>query len=174
MKRFFLLCAVLAFPFICQAVDPLDGAFGLRFGDVFTPNENTPRGTVRTDEYARTQAFRFQPAAPNRLFQEYWVFITPTSHRIYRIVAVGKANNIQLAESQQEAVLTVAREKYYGDFSIHDRWVIQGTRSVSVRPPTTLADGSALWQVAYTDLGLSGRIMTANNGNYEEVDDTGL
>jgi hypothetical protein len=156
------------------AVDPLDGAFGLKFGDVFVLTGDTPHGVVRTDEHARLPAYQFQPAAQNRIFTEYWVYLTPTTHRIYRIVAVGHANNADLAASQQEAAFSVAREKYYGDFSTPDRVIVQGTRSVSVRPATVQTDGSVLWQIAYTDMALAGRIMTANNGTYEEVDDTGL
>ncbi len=174
MKRILTLLATLALPISAFAIDPLDGAFGLRLGDVFTPNETNSQGTVRTDEHAHLPAYRFQPQVPNRNFTEYWVYVTPTTHRIFRIVAVGHANNTTLAESQQDAILAVARDKYYGDFSIHDRWIFQGTRSVTVRPPTVLADGSVLWQVAYTDHALQGRIMMANNGTYEEVDDSGL
>jgi len=175
MNRFLLLiAAVLSFGRATFAIDALDGAFGLRFGDVFSPGDSGAQGTVRTDEHARMPAYRFQPQAQNRHFTEYWVYVTPATHRIYRIVAVGRANNAALAESQQDAILTVARERYLGDFTIRERRVVQGTRSVSVRAPTVLPDGSVLWQVAYTDLALEGRILTANNGTYEEVDDTGL
>ncbi len=177
MNRFIFLLASLASLTLSTsspAAEPLLGAFGLKFGAVFSPNETTPQGTVRTDERVRLPAYRFQPPAPNRLFIEYWVYLTPTTHRVYRIVAIGRANTEELAISQQNAVLTVAREKYDGDFSIHDRWVNQGTRSITVRPPSVQADGTVLWQVAYTDLALAGRVLTANNGTFEEVDETGL
>jgi hypothetical protein len=174
MKRLLFLLASLICTFSALAVDPLDGAFGLKFGEVFTPNENNPSGLVRTDDHSRMLAYQFKPAAPNRSFNEYWVYITPATHRIFRIVAVGRANNEDLAVSQQNAVLAVAREKYSGDFSIHDRWVFQGVSSVTVRPPTPQADGSVLWQVAYTNLALSERVLLANNGTFEEVDETGL
>ncbi len=174
MKRLLLLSIFLCSSLCGYAAVPLTGAFGLKFGEVFTPNDSNTQGAVRTDERARLLAYRFQPAAQNRHFIEYWVYITPVTHRIYRIVAVARANTEQLAIEQQNAILTVARDRYDGDFSIHDRWVNQGTRSVTVRPPLPQPDGSVLWQVAYTDQALGGRIFAANNGMAEEVDETGL
>ncbi len=175
MKPLLSALLLLAFTLPSFAVDALEGAFGLKLGDVFTPTESNPTGIVRTDENARFQAFRFQPIAPNRHFFEYWVYVTPATRRIYRIVAVGRANNSEVASAIQHAIFTVARERYIGDFNypIEDK-VVQGTRSVSLRPPIALPDGTALWQVAYTDLALAGRILAGNNGVYEEVEATGL
>jgi hypothetical protein len=174
MKRILFLLLSLTCTFNVLAIEPLQGAFGLKFGDVFTPTQSNPSGMVRTDEHSRMLAYQFKPTAPNRNFDEYWVYITPTTHRIFRIVAVGHAHTEDLAVSQQNAVLAVARDKYTGDFSVHDRWVYQGVCSVTVRSPVAQADGSMLWQVAYTNQALSERVLVQNNGTFDEVDDTGL
>lgn len=174
MRQILLLLSFFATLSAAHALDPLEGAFGLRFGDVFTPSEQNVSDIVRTDDQIRTRAYKFLPAVANHSFTEYWVYITPVTHRIYRIVAVGRAKSPEQATSQQDAVITVARTKYDGDFLNRERWVVQGSKSVTVRPPTALPDGSFLWQVAYTDMSLMGKIIEATNGTLDEIDETGL
>lgn len=62
----------------------IEGAFGLKLDDKFTPDPKT-----RIDEGQYQGGYRFTPQKPNPQFSEYIVFIAPNSHRIYRIVAVS-------------------------------------------------------------------------------------
>src|SRR5262245_20876873 len=62
----------------------IEGAFGQKFGEKFTPDP-----TARIEQGEHQGGYRFTPQKPNPQFSEYIVFVTPNSHRIYGIVGVS-------------------------------------------------------------------------------------
>ncbi|MGC3989329.1 MAG: hypothetical protein QM796_06555 [Chthoniobacteraceae bacterium] len=89
-----------------QAADRITGAFGLKFGDPFEPK------TEPVSKYGVKDAYEFKPEKANGAFTTYLVKITPTTHRIYQIVAVARTPEISKADELAAKVWAVVRNKY--------------------------------------------------------------
>ncbi len=56
--------------------------------------------------------YRFIPVKPFRSFSRYYVMITPESHQIYKIWAIGDIENIGKGNKERDLILTLLEKKY--------------------------------------------------------------
>src|SRR5687768_2659483 len=93
--------------FACTAIgaENIEGAFGVKLGDVFAPKKAPITGYD-------FPAYEFTPEKPNSAFSTYLVFITPNTHRIFRIMALGLAPDAETALKQSKAIGAVLHQKY--------------------------------------------------------------
>lgn len=113
MKTPLLLIAVLLLwaPAYAENAPQITGAFGVEFGDVFHPTEQTETADL-TDG---TTGYKFTPKKGFREFSDFYVLITPKTHKVYSIWAVAKLRGIEQARHEREVVFKILNEKYGPD-----------------------------------------------------------
>ena len=102
-----LVCALCLFCGHLRA-DDINGAFGKKLGDTFDLAYATGRSAL-TDG---TPMYQFTPDKPFRSFRNYYVLITPSSHKIYAIWGIGPAGNTETGKKEQALVMQILTEKY--------------------------------------------------------------
>jgi hypothetical protein len=150
-----LMAFLLGMPFFCSpsaraAENHISGDFGMQLGEVFKPGESPP-GPV----FEGFPLYPFQPAKENPALREYFVQMTPVSHRIFRIRATGPAANPAACSRQQDQLLEALKDNLKTpkmetveapDFTI--KVLTEGTRNVTVKC-SALSGGSL--EIQYTD-----------------------
>ena len=134
------------------SADKIEGAFGKKLGDQFDPS--TAIGTGKLTD--GTPMYRFSPTNEFRAFTDYFVLITPKTHRIWCIWAQGSTENTDTGKKEQDLVMLILKDKYgepkkqraidrLGDVKVID----QGNRCI-----TTKLTGIAkvTFDVRYMDL----------------------
>lgn len=91
-----------------QAFEKIEGAFGKKLGDVFDPTDAI--GTSSLTDGTPMYAF----STPNgfRAFKNYYVMVTPTTHKIYCIWASGHVENTQAGRKEQAVIMELLTQKY--------------------------------------------------------------
>ncbi len=84
------------------------GAFGVQLGDYFDPSSAIGTGEL-TDG---TPMYKFDPKKKFRSFNEYYVLITPKTHKIYGIWGIGTVGNSQKCEKEQALIMDLLQKKY--------------------------------------------------------------
>lgn len=111
MKRFYtplaLVCLV-AFAQNATAAEKIEGAFGMKLGEVFEPAKAVGKSEL-TDG---TPMYEFAPEKTFRSFKKYFVLITPKTNRIYSIWGIGSAENTPTAQKEQALIMEILRQKY--------------------------------------------------------------
>jgi len=102
-----LLLASLAISATAAGTNRIDGAFGVTLGDSFEPSD-APATTTTVDE----AMYPFTPKNPHDSFNQYYVLITPVSHRVYCIWAIGPEMNVEKAKIHEEVVFKALTKKY--------------------------------------------------------------
>ena len=159
--RLVLSILLLATTSAVVAADKIEGAFGLKLGDVFEPT--TPPITATPDgaPFSLNGAYEFTPKERNRDFSDYFVLITPNSHLVCRILAVHKAPGIENSKAFHDCLTAILHLKYQGtyDEKSGDSYIAQGKRNIGVTSPTGV---DHVWWVAvlYTDDELAQRVGT--------------
>ncbi len=110
MKPLLLLLACCLAVRTARAIDQIGGAFGPKFGEMFEPTA-APVGD-RFGMNIFDGAYEFKPDRPNAAFSNYFVWISPTSHRIYRIAAVGVTSDFERRKQARTKIVAVLRAKY--------------------------------------------------------------
>jgi len=130
MKHILAILTAITFATTALAADKIEGAFGLRLGDSFEPSGRrlVVEGVTDTED-----AFEFVPKKPNPAFSTYVVFITPNTHRIYRILAISKPADSALANEQSNIIIALLHRKYgAGPFRGGQFTISQESRNVTV------------------------------------------
>jgi hypothetical protein len=105
-----LLLAILIVTNTAYA-DAIGGAFGLKLGAVFKGPLPEPRTLTNG-----TPAYPFTPANPYRAFNEYYSTVSPRSHRITQILALGVSDSDLLCDSERAVLKSILEKKYVGTF----------------------------------------------------------
>ncbi len=109
MKKFILFLILLLSPLIVFAGGkPIKGAFGITLGQKFDPKQAIGKASL-TDG---TPMYEFKPKKPFRAFTEYYVLITPKTHKVYSIWGIGKVENTQKCEKEQSLIVSILEKKY--------------------------------------------------------------
>jgi len=115
MKTRILAAAVLSiFVFVAgaPAVEPIEGAFGKKFGEKFSSRvseiQQGTRGPLRTAS--------FTPEKPYPGLDVYSVSVTPVSHRVFEITASGTLLSVDAVK----ALLSMLEDKF-GPFTTENR-----------------------------------------------------
>lgn len=100
--------------FSAFATERIEGAFGKKLGDVFEPTSAIGTSKLKDGvlmyEFATTNGFRS--------FKHYYVMITPTTHKIYKIRGTGGVESTSVGRKEQSIMMGVLREKYGSEFRI--------------------------------------------------------
>jgi hypothetical protein len=117
-----LLLLTLVTTVTVGAVDKIEGAFGLKLGDVFEPKTPAVSATPITNSFSLNGAYQFTPKEPNKIFSEYYVFITPGSNLIWGIAALHKqAGDHSGCDALVHSLMGMLYLKYEGKFDEHSR-----------------------------------------------------
>lgn len=84
------------------------GAFGVQLGDYFDPSSAIGTGELEDG----TPMYQFNPEKKFRSFDDYYVLITPKTHKIYGIWGIGTAENSQKCEKEQALIMDLLQKKY--------------------------------------------------------------
>jgi hypothetical protein len=160
--KFALFALVLSSVVIpARAVEKIEGAFGLKLGDVWHPKEKPDM------KYGGGEGYTFTPAQPNSAFSDYLVWITPESHRIFKIMAIGVAPDGKTAEARCAGIAAVLNEKYGGcgfaqRVTVEDRAVCTQLYPQQVRQASE-PQPPIMYAVWYEDSILSAQAVTEKN-----------
>ena len=130
-----------------NAAERIEGAFGLKFGDVFDVKK--AKGEVLL--IGNNKAYYFSPQNPINGIAEYYAAITPKTHKVAAIVAVGKFSS-ELRGFGAANVLIPILEKKYGSGTFRDSKfsLSQGLRDISIDVDRE-KDDTATLMIQYTD-----------------------
>jgi hypothetical protein len=131
MKRLVAILATLTLAVSADAADKIESAFGLTLGAVFEPRP----GDVCFSKIGYGYAYFFAPNPGNSALCEYQVFVSPNTHRIYRIVGIGLYADKDKRLEIGAAIETFLQNKYGegevgAKFTNHE--IAQGSRHVTV------------------------------------------
>ena len=88
--------------------EPVEGAFGMILGAEFIPDEALHDSTTINGE----KSYFFSPAAQSRFFDFYLVQITPLTHRVHTIIAVGQTPDVETCQQRRSTLLPQLTAKY--------------------------------------------------------------
>lgn len=91
-----------------QAEEKILGAFGVELGQVFDPSGAIGKGSL-TDG---TPMYKFSPKKKFRSFSTYYALITPKTHKVYSIWAIGNMENDPSCKKEQALIMAILQKKY--------------------------------------------------------------
>lgn len=94
------------------SAESVHGAFGMVLGAPFTPTEDPHTFTTLNG----SRAYFFKPSQPSRVLDRYLVEVTPLTHRIHTIIAVGPKEDIESCEKDRSALLAHLTGKHGASF----------------------------------------------------------
>ncbi len=111
-----------------SAEEKIIGAFGLKFGQTFTPQDAID---VMGDSY------QFSPKKKFRSFSAYFVEITPKTHKVHSIAAYGKTEDDSSCEKEQALIVAILQKKYgkahKDQISLNNlKYIKQGNRGIAI------------------------------------------
>lgn len=101
-----LLSLTIVTAMSATAAEKIQGAFGIKLGDVFDP---TGKNAL---EIGPVVGYRFFPTNAFRSFTNYYVEITPISHRIWRISACGYPPEGRSCAEEKQLIFHILKAKY--------------------------------------------------------------
>ena len=93
----------------CEKKAKMDSAFGIKFGEVIKIDENS-ESILRSDK----KMYKINPPSKMDLYDDYYVGITPTTHKVYSIYAT-KLNKTQTECSDNFYFINDLLIKKYGE-----------------------------------------------------------
>lgn len=90
------------------AEEKITGAFGIELGQNFNPREAIGKGSL-TDG---TPMYQFSPKKKFRSFSTYYVLLTPKTHKVYSIWAIGNTENDPSCKKEQALLMAILQKKY--------------------------------------------------------------
>jgi hypothetical protein len=100
--------------FSALAAEKIEGGFGKKLGETFDPSLATSTSTNSEGAIM----YEFTPTNAVRSFKRYFVMITPTTHKIYCVMAIGNVESTTAGRKEQSVIMDVLREKYGSEFKI--------------------------------------------------------
>lgn len=95
------------------AVEPIEEAFGLRIGAEFIPADGPDAYTTLSG----TRAYYFAPEAPSPFFTLYLAQITPITHLVHTIIAIGPGPDLQTCLQHRANLMPALTERYGKSFN---------------------------------------------------------
>lgn len=108
-----VLATLSATASVARAVEPIEEAFGLRIGAEFVPAEGPNAYTTLNG----ARAYYFAPEAPSPLFTLYLAQITPITHLVHTIIAIGPGPDLPTCLEQRANLMPDLRERYGKSFN---------------------------------------------------------
>ena len=91
-----------------RAADKIQGAFGKNLGEEFEPSSAITTSRMGDG----TTMYEFSPSTGFRSFHNYYVLITPTSHKIYAILGTVRVQNMEAGTKEQAVIMALLQKKY--------------------------------------------------------------
>jgi hypothetical protein len=88
--------------------DEISGAFGIKLGDVVDPASANVVGTTKDG----TPQYQFTPVNGLSSLTDYYVLITPETHKIFAVCASGSFDSPELAKNEQAVIMHLLVAKY--------------------------------------------------------------
>lgn len=96
-----------------RAVEPIEEAFGLGIGTEFAPADSPESYTTLNG----VRAYYFTPATPSPLFTLYLAQITPITHLVHTVIAIGPGPDLKTCLEHRADLMPNLRERYGESFS---------------------------------------------------------
>ncbi len=154
--------------------EEIEGAFGIKFGQVFDPATTLGKVTSSSGEVL----YALKVPTPNPFFELYFVEITPKTKRIFQIWAQGKVPSLAEGKVRQDSLAKTLEAKYQTKRGLLDsdfaRLLMQGEKTITVKTSRQL-DGSFMLDLKYLDQKIKdeGR-KEAVDGDVKNVNTKGL
>lgn len=143
--------------------EEIEGAFGIKFGQVFDPTKTLGTQKSSTGEVL----YALKVPTPNPFFDYYFVQITPKTKKIFQIWAQGKVPSLAEGKVRQDSLARTLESKYQTQRGLLDsdyaRILMQGDKSITVKT-SRQTDGSFMLDLKYLDPNLK------EEGRKEAVD----
>jgi hypothetical protein len=108
LQKFPLILIIVFLSIAAFAADKIEGAFGMKLGDTFDPSS-----AIRILEGKDgIPSYQFNPTNVFRSFKNYFVMVTPKTHQIYSIWAVGKIDDLRAGKEEQAKVMELIRKQF--------------------------------------------------------------
>ncbi len=107
-KKVLFVIALMSITVFCGAEEKIVGAFGLDLGSEYDVKKAIGKSSL-TDG---TPMYQFSPKIKFRSFENYYVLITPKTHKIYSIWGIGKVDNVEKGKKEQALIMTILEKKY--------------------------------------------------------------
>ncbi len=95
------------------AVEPIEDAFGLRIGAEFVPLEGPDAFTTLNG----SRAYYFAPETPSPFFTLYLAQITPITHLVHTVIAIGPGPDLQTCLEHRANLMPGLTERYGKSFT---------------------------------------------------------
>ncbi|HEY1169885.1 MAG TPA: hypothetical protein VGH19_00830 [Verrucomicrobiae bacterium] len=157
------------------ATGEIEGAFGLKFGEVFNPTKALATAKTTSGEVM----YKVKPPTPNAYFDTYLIMITPDTKRIFEIWAMGPVPSESEGKIRRDSLVKAIEAKYQTKKNLFDsefaRMMIQGDKTVTVKTSRQLSGAGYQLELRYKDgaLAKEGR-GEAVDRNIKNVDNKGL
>lgn len=86
----------------------ISGLMGMNLGNIFHPKDSPDNGKLQSGE----TLYAFSPAKKFREFDEYYVLITPVTHKIYQIWIRKAFKNSAKAHDEQKICLDIMKDRF--------------------------------------------------------------
>jgi len=135
---------------IVYAQEPITGGFGLNFGQIFN-TEDSDYPALRS---GKDFAYVFEPSQPYEKFDTYFAVVTPITHIVYGIGAVGKTE-FSDCKPDMDVLVSILSEKYGqlsddSSYSIDPKKQLQkGRKLISVK--CNMGFDEATLEIQYKD-----------------------
>ena len=110
LLAFLVTCAM---PAGASAVEPIDEAFGLKIGAEFVPADGPEAYTMLNG----LRAYYFAPETPSPFFTLYLVQITPITHLIHTVIAIGPGPDLPTCLEHRANLMPDLTERYGKSFN---------------------------------------------------------
>jgi len=130
-----------------QEKGKIEGAFGIKLGQTWDRLSNPLKYLLHGKAKSKNMAFLITPKIKNDNFMQYYVYLTPTSGKVYQILATDgrgrfddsrQRNRLRAPKRKKEvdcktkrrAIFDLLKKKYDGDVLPYS--INQGSRSVKL------------------------------------------
>jgi hypothetical protein len=145
LQKFPLILIIVFLSVATFAADKIEGAFGMKLGDTFDPSSAI---SVLEGKGGTPPSYQFNATNKFRSFKNYFVMVTPKTHRIYTIWAVGKIGDLQAGKEEQAKVMELLRKQFGNDETSTDMKIQQGNRLVATK---LTGNTDVIIAIIYTD-----------------------
>ncbi len=91
-----------------SAQQPIEGAFGVKLGDIFDLNNSIGQYTMPDDLIM----YEFTPTNPFHWFDHYYVMVTPQTQVIHSIWGIGSVRHIDYCEEEAALIYEALQKRY--------------------------------------------------------------
>jgi hypothetical protein len=127
LKKLSIILIAMFLSVAAFAADKIEGAFGMKLGDTF--DTNSAIGMLKESE----GTYQFSTTNEFRSFKNYFVKITPKTHKIYCIFTAEKTGDLQAGKKELAVVRELLKKQFGNEETLDDAKIQQGNRYVATK-----------------------------------------